>query len=286
MANKKKDLLQSKAVNSWTLFWLLTLPISLAMIIALARLDMTRGENVSSMIQLSVRCSIPFLYLAFAASSFHALFPSAISRWLLRNRKIMGLCFASAMAWQLLFILWLVGVHTQYYVDDVYLLSDAIEGVLGYIVLFAMVLTSFKFGRSRLSARQWKLLHKGGIYYLWAYAWSVYWYELFYYDYLEPVDYVYYWAGILAWGLRMGSWTKKHRKQEDSKTVAPGTVLIVIGVLGIIFGSAWSPQVFEIFAGNKILEAVGTYVPYFPFEPFFPIFIIMLGSFLTVRSRG
>ena len=49
------------------------------------------------------------------------------------------------MAWQLLFILWLVGIHTEYYVNDVYVLSDVVEGVVGYTFLIAMVLTSFKF---------------------------------------------------------------------------------------------------------------------------------------------
>lgn len=63
------------------------------------------------MIQLSVRLSVPWLFIAFVASSLHVVFPSTFSRWLLRNRKIIGLCFAAAMAWQLLFILWLVGIQ-------------------------------------------------------------------------------------------------------------------------------------------------------------------------------
>lgn len=86
------------------------------------------------------------------------------------------------MGWQLFFSLWMVTLHTGYYVEDVYVLSDVIEGIGGYLFLIAMVLTSFKFGRSRLSAKRWKQLHKYGIYFLWAYAWSVYWYELFYYE--------------------------------------------------------------------------------------------------------
>ncbi len=133
---------------------------------------------------------------------------------------MVGLCFAAAMGWQLLFILWLVGIHTQHYVDQVYLLSDAIEGVMGYVFLLAMVLTSFKFGRSRLNNKQWKLLHRSGIYYIWGYAWSVYWFELFYYDNPVPLDYVYYWAGFLAWGLRMCAWSKKHMRQTAVQSPA------------------------------------------------------------------
>jgi len=181
MSANLNELLKIKLINGWNLFWLITVPISLVMVLTMIRVDLSSAEAVSSMIQLSVRCAVPWLYLAFAASSLQVVFPGSFSRWLLRNRSKIGLCFAAAMAWQLLFILWLVGIHTEYYVNDVYVLSDVVEGLVGYTFLIAMVLTSFKFGRSRLTAKQWKLLHTSGIYWLWAYAWSVYWFNLFYY---------------------------------------------------------------------------------------------------------
>ncbi len=207
------ELLKNRALNGWNLFWLITAPISLVMVRTMMRLDLSGAEAVSSMIQLSVRCAVPWLFVAFAASSLQVVFPGVFSRWLLRNRKFIGLCFAAAMAWQLSFILWLTGIHTEYYVNEVYALSDVVEGVIGYMFLIAMVLTSFRFGRSRLAPRQWKLLHTSGIYWLWIYAWSVYWFNLFYYQSpAVPIDYAYYWLGFLAWALRMGAWTKKRWK--------------------------------------------------------------------------
>ncbi len=210
MSAQPGTFLQNETLNGCNLFWLITTPISIAVVWMMSRLDLSMAENVSSMIQFSVRCSVPLVYVAFAASSLQTVFPSPFSRWLLRNRKMVGLSFAAAMSWQLLFILWLVGIHTEHYVKNVYVLSDAIEGVSGYTFLIAMVLTSFKFGSKRLSNKQWKLLHRSGIYYIWAYAWSVYWFDLFYYDNPVLIDYVYYWAGFLAWGLRMWAWSKKH----------------------------------------------------------------------------
>ena len=245
------------------------------------RADMSSAEGVSSMIQLSVRCAVPWMFIAFSASSLQAVFPGAFSRWLLRNRKIMGLIFAAAMAWQLLFILWLVGIHTEYYVSEVYVLSDVLEGVVGYAFLTAMVLTSFKFGRSRLTPKQWKLLHKSGIYWLWFYAWSVYWFNIYYYD--DPpalIDYVYYWAGFLAWGLRIFAWGKKRSKQMAAQTdsgsryrtlfLMVGFVAIAIGLSGASFGSRWSPQVYEFLFSFRIVESVDTVMPYFPLVPFYP----------------
>jgi hypothetical protein len=208
-------LLKNKNLNGWNLFRLITVPISLVMVLAMLRTDLSSAAGVSSMIQLSVRCAVPWLFLAFAASSLQVVFPGVFSLWLLRNRKFIGLCFAAAMGWQLFFILWLTGIHTEYYVNEVYVLSDVVEGVIGYTFLIAMVLTSFKFGRSRLTPRQWKLLHTGGIYWLWIYAWSVYWFNLFYYQ--SPavaIDYIYYWLGFFAWAVRMGAWSKKHLRES------------------------------------------------------------------------
>jgi hypothetical protein len=40
--------------------------------------------------------------------------------------------------------------------------------VPGYLFLFAMTPTSFRRSCSRISPRQWKLVHKVDIYFLWA----------------------------------------------------------------------------------------------------------------------
>jgi hypothetical protein len=215
MSANLNEFLKSKMINGWNLFWLITTPISVVIVLTMIRVDLSGAEGVSSMIQLTVRFAVPWLYLVFAASAIQVIFPGLISRWLLRNRKYIGLCLAVAMAWQLFFILWLTGVHTDYYVNEVYVLSDVVEGVIGYALLTAMVLTSFDFGRSRLTSKQWKLPHRSGIYWLWVYAWSVYWFNLFYYE--EPavtIDYIYYWGGLLAWGLRMSAWSKKRMQQS------------------------------------------------------------------------
>ena len=221
MSANLDELLKSKVINGWNLFWLVTVPVSLAMVLAMTRVDLSTAEGVSSMIQLSVRCAVPLLYVVFAASSLQVVFPGVFSRWLLRNRKYIGLCFAAAMAWQLMFILWLTGIHTDYYVNEVYVLSDVVEGALGYAFLISMVLTSFEFGRSRLTPKQWKLLHRSAIYWLWIYAWSVYWFNLFYYEYPAVlIDYIYYWAGLLAWGMRMLAWSKKRWRQPAAQNPA------------------------------------------------------------------
>lgn len=283
-----------KAVNGWHLFWLVAGPTSALMALSVWGADLSSGEGVSAMIKLSVRCAVPWLYLAFAASSTLALFPGELGRWLLRNRKVLGLCFAAGMAWQLLFIVWLVTVHREYYVAEVYVLRDVIEGVLGYLFLIAMTVTSFKPGRRLLRPASWKLLHKSGIYFLWAYAFSVYWWALFYYPDPDWIDHLFYWTGLLAWGLRAAAWSKERRqlaaKRAPKRASQPvftglGLVLVVFGLVAAGSGSLWWEPVEEFLTGYALTRIPELYLPYWPPIPFLPLFIISAGAFLTTTSR-
>ncbi|HIG68279.1 MAG TPA: hypothetical protein EYQ44_10820 [Porticoccaceae bacterium] len=218
MAIDLQTLFNNPYLNQWRLFFIGSAIISLSTLLTMVQIELSSAEAISYMIKYTVRWAVPFLFLVFMASSLQVVRPSLFSRWLAKNRKFLGLCFASAMAWQGLFILWLANMHSHYYAEEVYNLSDTIEGVGGYFFLLAMIFTSFKFGRSLLTVKQWRNLHKAGIYYLWAYAWSVYWYELYYYGTLDPIDYVFYWVGFGAWGVRMLAWNKKEQKNRSIRS--------------------------------------------------------------------
>ena len=294
MSDGLNEVLKGPALNKWGLFWLVTGPISAAMIVAMMATDLSSGPGVSAMIQLSVRCAVPWLYIAFAASALQVLFPGNFSRWLLRNRKYFGLCFAAAMAWQGLFILWMVLVHTDYYVNEVYVLRDAIEGVVGYAFLLAMTVTSFPKGRGLLKPKQWRILHLSGIYFLWAYAFSVYWWALFYYSNPVPLDYVFYVAGLAAWVLRAAAWSRKRAKAAARKfqgttahplTQAAGGALISLGLVATVIGSALRGMADHYLYGYRLTEWPELYLPYWPFEPFLALAVIGIGAYLW-RSRA
>jgi hypothetical protein len=199
----------SPLLNGWNLFAIVVVPMCLAAGVGMVNVDLSSPLGISAMIQFTVRLAVPWLFVAFAASAFHVVFPGSFGRWLLRNRRFFGLCFAAGMAWQLLFILWMVIGYWDYYLEEAYSFYDLSEQLPGYLILIAMTLTSFRFWRRKLSARQWSLLHTGGIYFLWAVVWSTYWFELFYYEDVQAIDYVYYWAGFAAWGIRLLAWSKK-----------------------------------------------------------------------------
>jgi len=209
MPAREPSILNSKHLNNWSLFAIIVVPMCIAAVLKTATADLATPAGVGTMITFSVRLAVPWLFLAFGSSSLYVVFPGTFSLWLLRNQRIMGLCFATGMAWQLFFILILTTVHYDYYMAEENGIHSLVERVPGYFFIFAMTITSFRFGRSKLSPRQWKLLHKVGIYFLWGVMFSAYWYELFYYDDIQVIDYVYFWFGFAAWGIRMLAWSKK-----------------------------------------------------------------------------
>lgn len=262
------------------------------MVVAMLRTDMTTGEGVSEMIGFSVRWAVPLIYVVIAASSLQILFPGGISKWLLRNRKYIGLCFAVAMAWQGLFIFMMSNFNRPYYYEEIYLLRDELEGSVGYIFLAAMVITSFKFGRNYLDSKQWKLLHKSGVYFLWAYPFAVYWWALFYYENPQPFEFLFYWGGFLAFALRIAAWGKRRaqasrRAMPESRTPpalkAMGGALIILGLSVAASGLYWQDAVTGFLTAPQWSANLVLWLPFWPFEPFLSLFIIGLGTLLITR---
>ena len=288
-----KALLAHKAINKWRLFWLIAIPMFITIIVTMMEADMSTASGVSSMIGFSVRLAVPFIFLVVAASSMQILFPGSFSKWWLRNRKYIGMCFAVAMSWQGLFIFIMSYFFRDYYFENVYLFRDELEGSIGYIFLPAMVVTSFHFGRKHLSAKQWKLLHKSGIYFLWAYPFSTYWWSLSYYQNPVPLDYVYYWCGFLAFAVRIAAWGKQRRQVMDRNAAesstplvlkALGSAIIVLGLVWSAYGLYWQERVTGFLTTQEWSADLVLWLPFWPFEPFLSLFIIGLGTMLVTMA--
>ena len=156
-----------------------------------------------------------------------------------------------------------------------------------------MVVTSFHFGRKYLTQKQWKLLHKSGIYFLWAYPFSVYWWNLSYYENPEPIDYVFYWSGFLAFALRIAAWGKKRlqaakRNAPDSSTPLKfkvvGGVIIAFGLFVAATGLHWQKPVTAFLTAPKWSAELVLWLPFWPFEPYLSLFIIGLGAALVTTA--
>ncbi len=283
------SLMRARAVNGWPLFWLLTLPMTAFIVKAINGVDLSTPEGVSHMIQYSVRWAVPFIYVVVAASAMPVLFPGEFTRWWLRNRRYFGLVFAVAMGWQGAFIFIMSNLHSHYYYDEIYLLRDELEGSSGYLFLAAMVLTSFRFGRQFLSNTQWKVLHRCGVYFLWAYPFSVYWWNLYFYDNPKPIDHLFYWAGFLAFASRIAAWGKRRAAKTRHRDAAStrgfgrvtGLLLIMLGLVAAATGGQWRQTVADLLLAPGWSATLELWLPFWPFEPFLPLFALGIGTWLV-----
>jgi DMSO/TMAO reductase YedYZ heme-binding membrane subunit len=154
-------------------------------------------------IRHSVRCALPSFLLAFTASSFATLWPGPLSRWLLSNRRYLGLAFAYGMAWHLAF----VGYSVLSFGNQ---LNATVTGLdlIGFCFLLAMTLTSFRWFARRLSPANWRRLHAAGAYAIWLLATYIYLSDVRYErDVIHALI-----ASVFAsaWFLRVAAWAVRH----------------------------------------------------------------------------
>ena len=293
------QILRHDWLNGWRLFSVVSFIISAMIIVAGFGQDMSSGEGVSEMIGYSVRWAVPFIYLVIAASALKKLFPGhALVGWLMRNRKYLGLCFAVAMAWQGLFIFVISVVHRPYYLEEIFYFRDELEGTFGYVLLAALVVTSFQLGRKQISSDQWRVVHLVGVYYLWAYPFSTYWWNVFYYPTVEPygaarvIDFLFYAAGFTVMVLRIAA-SGKLRLAAAAKVNpgarpsfglrAGGACLVLVGCVAAVTGRIWYTPLATGMEGITISVQASEWLPFWPLEPFYALMAIWAGVMLMTH---
>jgi len=149
-------------LKSWRLFGVLVLAISTADLLALPHADFHTLRGTEFMVWCTVVCALPCLLIAFTASSVAILWPSRTTRWILANRRYIGLAFAFGMSWHFAFVAYFL-LTFGYHMRSIDLTLD----IIGLCFLIAMTLTSFPRFARRLSVANWRRLHRTGIYTLW-----------------------------------------------------------------------------------------------------------------------
>jgi methionine sulfoxide reductase heme-binding subunit len=190
-----------KVLESWRLFWLLALIVSVGICLGLRSSDFHSGRGLEHIILHSVRCALPLFVVAFTASSLVTLWPSRITRWLLANRRFIGLTFAFGMAWHLSFVAYSIILFG----NQLNARATAAD-LVGLAFLLLLTLTSFRFGARWLSRANWRRLHKTGVYAIWFLATYIYLGnvrgggDLLHYTGLTVL--------LVAWLLRVAAWIK------------------------------------------------------------------------------
>lgn len=158
-------------LEGWALLGWLSLALVLTTALVLGIVGV--GEpGVRAGIRVTARTSYALFLLSFVASSCASIFSSGppwaarAGKWLLRNRRALGVSFAVSMGLHLALILTLAAAHPRSFFATVQPLS-MIGGGIGYAFIALMALTSFDRSARWMGRRAWKALHKTGMYYLW-----------------------------------------------------------------------------------------------------------------------
>jgi methionine sulfoxide reductase heme-binding subunit len=150
-------------VNGWRVFWLLA-SLETALFAAAVAEFGTEEAGLRALTRFTVRVSFAVFLPVYSAAPLRQLFPSPVTRWLLRNRRYLGVSFA-----------WAHGLHAIAIAMLALLLGDAFEaglatpvgGGLAYLLVAAMALTSFDRTARWLGPHRWGLLHRAGLHWLW-----------------------------------------------------------------------------------------------------------------------
>jgi hypothetical protein len=193
-------------LQGWTLFSFLALAF-LAIELTLAmRLDWSQPEDVRWLMGMNWRLAAPYFLLTFTASPLQRLFPGRVTRWLLANRRYLGLAFAVAAFCQLVPIATLA-LRFRPVLADIHSASSQFGEDCIFLTLVLMTVTSFRAPGRLIGRVVWQRLHSAGIYLLAGlYAVSYVYFAL--YD--TTATYVVLGAAfVLAWALRAAVWWRR-----------------------------------------------------------------------------
>jgi DMSO/TMAO reductase YedYZ heme-binding membrane subunit len=139
---------------------------NIALVAAALSLEGATEEGIRLVVRHTAKGALLFFVAAFSASSLQTLWPSAASRYALKNRRWLGLSFALT---HLVHLGALVALGIAYPDPFVGGLSPVtlVGGGIAYLFLVLMAATSWNGAVRRLGPTRWRLLHTVGSWYIW-----------------------------------------------------------------------------------------------------------------------
>ncbi len=191
-------------MSGWSLTGLISIVLIGNVLVTLAILDITEKETVSVLIRSSAKFSFILFMSAFTASSLHHYVKSRFTKWLLVNRRYIGVSFAISHYIHL-FMLILMTMHINFNVFEDRGLFRTAVGATAYAFITLMTLTSFDKTRDLFGSSNWKRIHTIGGYLLWVIFAKSYVFEM-----TNPLRIAFASIAILVLLLRMSIVLKKN----------------------------------------------------------------------------
>lgn len=151
----------TSSAKNWTVFLAATGVSSLVYAAYLAVVGLNE-DNVLTVLRWSARISFLLLMLVFVARPLQQLLKKPWTATLLRNRRLVGIAFAGVHTAHLGFIFFRERVSDEFDFTP----TENLTGALVYLVILAMLVTSWNSTARRIGQRNWKILHTVGLYIL------------------------------------------------------------------------------------------------------------------------
>jgi len=140
---------------------------NLAIAAALLAVAGSDVDGTELALRTTARVSFVWFMLAFLASPLQTLQPTRASAWLMKRRSALGVVFGLSMSIHVVFILRLYVLHNPLRPPMV-TEADFYIGIPGLAFVAMMTITSFDLLKRRMTVRGWELLHRSGIWVVWA----------------------------------------------------------------------------------------------------------------------
>ena len=152
-------------LQGWTItYWVASLILlTVALYLATSTWD---ANSILVTIRSTGRTSLFLFSLAFTASSVYYFWTSSFSKWVLKNRRYIGVSFAVSHFIHLGLIVLISLVFSEPFLED-QANSQWIIGGIGYVCIALMALTSSDKAQHWMGIKNWKKLHLIGGYFVW-----------------------------------------------------------------------------------------------------------------------
>ncbi|CAM4204151.1 ferric reductase-like transmembrane domain-containing protein [Stenotrophomonas indicatrix] len=147
-------------LHGWRLFMAIA-AVLIAFALAAFALQPDLAEGSRAAIRATARTSFLLFLAAFTASSFATLLPGPTTRFLMRERRIIGLSFAFSHLLHA-FAITAFGILNPAFWPARSALAN-LPGTMGYVAILAMAITSHRSIARRMGPTAWRRLHVTGM---------------------------------------------------------------------------------------------------------------------------
>lgn len=138
--------------------------IIIAMVVVTLMFTGINEDAVRLVIRETARTSLLLFLMTFMTRPFQKLLKNNLSKWLMINRRYLGISFGISHLIHMSLIIWLIITFAEGDWLSIAPLSSYIIGGIGYLFILAMLATSNDRAIKKLGRKRWKLLHTTGMY--------------------------------------------------------------------------------------------------------------------------